>query len=548
MSTTEASLNDSEFNKFRKLIYDIAGISLSDRKRELVKSRLARRLRAHNLESYAEYYDLLCDSQQSQTEIEHFTNALTTNKTEFFREAHHFEYLRNEFFPMLRQATLSGRDKKLRIWCAASSTGQEPYTLAITMMEYFGSQTDWDVRLLASDIDTQVLATATAGIYPESEMDGLTTGLRSKYFAREARGADPTWRAKDELKQLITFRQLNLIHSSWPIHTQFDAIFCRNVMIYFDQVTQKRLVDRFAEYLHPGGLLVIGHSESLFSITDQFDSLGDTIYKIKPSAVSQRRSVQSMPGSATGPLPKDQPAIQPAFKPAVKPAAKQISQSATRPTSATRTPTTRLTNSTSTLQHVARVPNSSPAEPEMLTTKVLVVGEYEASREECMLQTVLGSCVAACLFDPSQQLGGINHFMLPEGTDSDKVCATFGVHAMELLINAIMKLGGSRRHLIAKIFGGAKVVENFDHSGDVGKRNVEFVKKFLSTENIPIAAEHVLGDKGRRIKFIPTTGKVFVSLLDRATSISTDKDERAGGRIIWETSQSATQRSVTLFS
>ena len=184
----------------------------------------------------------------------------------------------------------------------------------------------------------------------------------------------------------------------------------------------------------------------------------------------------------------------------------------------------------------------------MLTTKVLVVGEYEASREECMLQTVLGSCVAACLYDEHERLGGINHFMLPEPTDRDKTCATFGVHAMELLINAIMKLGGSRRHMVAKIFGGAKVVENFDHSGDVGKRNVEFVKQFLRTENIPIVAEHVLGDKGRRVKFIPTTGKVFVSLLDRVTSVSADKEERAGGRLIWERTQSATQRSVTLFS
>lgn len=532
MSNTEVQLNDSEFNKFRKLIYEIAGISLSDRKRELVKSRLARRLRLLNLESYAEYYDLLCDAKLSKTETEHFTNALTTNKTEFFRESHHFEYLRNAFFPALRQATLSGRDKKLRIWCAAASTGQEPYTLAIAMTDYFGSQTDWDLRLLASDIDTQVLATATAGAYLESDMDGLTSSMRTKYFTREARGTDPTWRAKDELKRLITFRQLNLIHPNWPIHTQFDAIFCRNVMIYFDQATQERLVDRFSEYLQPDGLLVIGHSESLFSITDKFDSLGDTIYKIKPSAVSGRHRSPSLPSAA---------ATTPIIKPTVPPPAKPVTNS--------RLPATRLTNSTSTLQHVARVPNLSadPSESIMLTTKVLVVGEYEATREECMLQTVLGSCVAACLYDAHERLGGINHFMLPESTDSDKVCATVGVHAMELLINGLMKLGGSRRHMVAKIFGGAKVVENFEHSGDVGKRNVEFVKQFLATENIPIVAEHVLGDKGRRVKFIPTTGKVFVNLLDRATSISTDKEERAGGQLIWERSQSAIQGSVTIF-
>lgn len=542
MFNSETELNDSEFNKFRKLIYDIAGISLSDRKRELVKSRLARRLRFYNLGSYGEYYDLLCDPSQSKEEFEHFTNALTTNKTEFFREAHHFEYLRNVFFPALRQATLSGREKKLRIWCAASSTGQEPYTLAMSMLDYFGPQSDWDMRLLASDIDTQVLATATEGVYPESEMDGLSHSLRSKYFQRESRGNDPTWRAKPELKQLITFRQLNLIQPKWPINTQFDAIFCRNVMIYFDQSTQSRLVEQFSEYILPGGLLVIGHSESLFSITDQFDSLGDTIYTIKPSAASTRRNGAAIPVS------EKQPAIATPAK------GKQVAkpEPLAKPRLEPKRPATRVTNSTSNVEHLAKVPirGSSPvdrADQVVMPSKVLVVGEYVASCEECMLQTVLGSCVAACLHDPSNRLGGMNHFMLPESLDSDKVCATYGVHAMELLINAIMKLGGNRRQLVAKIFGGARVVENLSNSWDVGKRNVEFVKKFLETERIPIVAEHVLGDFGRRVKLIPTSGKVYVNMLDRMASINADKEERAEGKQVFEKSRTAARSAVTMF-
>ncbi len=404
--------------------------------------------------------------------------------------------------------------------------------------------------MLASDIDTQVLATATAGVYPESEMDGLTSSMRTKYFVRESRGIDPAWRAKDEVKQLITFRQLNLNHPDWPINIQFDAIFCRNVMIYFDQPTQTRLVNRFAEYLVPNGLLVIGHSESLFSITDQFDSLGDTIYKIKAGAASQRKSTPSTAKTTAAPSATAKSTVGPALKhvvakPSFKSSAKPVPSDLSRPVPATKILATRVTNSTSNLQHVARVPGT-PDQPQMLPTKVLVVGEYEASREECMLQTVLGSCVAACLYDPTGRLGGLNHFMLPEATDSDKVCATFGVHAMELLINAIMKLGGNRRQLIAKIFGGARVIDHLEHT-DVGRRNVEFVKKFLETERIPIVAEHVLGENGRRIKFIPTTGKVYVNLLDRMASISTDKEERAGSLLLWEQSQSATQRSVTMF-
>ena len=546
MFNAETPLNDGEFHKFRKLIYEIAGISLSDRKRELVKSRLARRLRFYDLTSYGEYYDLLCDPKRSNGEIEHFINALTTNKTEFFRESHHFDYLRNTLFPALRQATLSGREKKVRIWCAASSTGQEPYTLAMTMLDYFGPSSDWDLRLLASDIDTQVLATASEGIYPESEMEGLSPALQKKHFIRESRGNDPTWRAKPELRKLITFRQLNLIEPNWPIRIQFDAIFCRNVMIYFDQSTQSKLVERFSEYLVPEGMLFIGHSESLFSISDQFDSLGDTIYKAKPSTTSQQRQ---------------KPVVRPvtnALKPAVTPnptttvPTKAATATAPTPPAAVPRGRTRVTNSTSNHQHMSPVPRSSKEvtsdQPLVLPNKVLVVGEYEASREECILQTALGSCVAACLFDPSQQLGGMNHFMLPEALDGEEHgSATYGVHAMELLINAIMKLGGNRRHLIAKIFGGARVVEGRSQSWDVGQRNVDFVKRFLDTEKIPIAAEHVLGDNGRRVKFIPTTGKVFVSLLDRLASISTEEEERADGRTAWLKSEK-NKSPATIFS
>ncbi len=285
----ETPLSENDFNKFRNLIYSIAGISLSDRKRELVKSRLARRLRALGLDSYSDYYHLLTDPTRADSEIQSFTNSLTTNKTEFYREAHHFDYLREKLLPQIKQHAQAGRDPKVRIWCAASSTGQEPYTLAMTLLDFFGSSTNADMRILASDIDTQVLATAMEGVYPEADTDPIPKHLLKRYFHKLNRQDEVFYQAKDELKQLITFRQLNLNHPQWPINTTFDAIFCRNVMIYFDQATQKKLVERFAELLVPRGLLVIGHSESLFSISDQFDSLGETIYCLKSGMASDRK-------------------------------------------------------------------------------------------------------------------------------------------------------------------------------------------------------------------------------------------------------------------
>jgi chemotaxis protein methyltransferase CheR len=189
MVANEANLSEREFKAFQKLIYDLAGISLADTKQIMVQGRLSKRLRALDISSYREYYERLC-SKQAGDEVERFINALTTNKTDFFREAHHFDYLTNTIFPKLAARAERTGSKKIRIWCSASSTGEEPYTIAMTIREYFGAQSDWDIRVLASDIDTDVLKTAQEGWYVDDRFDELPNALKKKYFEPVGDGSE----------------------------------------------------------------------------------------------------------------------------------------------------------------------------------------------------------------------------------------------------------------------------------------------------------------------------------------------------------------------
>lgn len=276
--SVEPTLLLREFEAFRALIYELAGIVLSDAKQTLVQSRLARRMRELRLTDYADYLQILTLDRNSQ-EITNFINALTTNKTDFFREPFHFNYLTQQLLPEIEARGCASGDRKLRIWCAASSTGEEPYSLAMTVREYFGQDSSWDLRILASDIDTNVLATASAGIYPDSRVADIPVTLRHRYFERERTGGEPRWRALPAIRDLLTFRRINLKAREWPINTLFDVIFCRNVMIYFDRDTQSELLTHFADYLRPDGILMVGHSESLHDLTIDFQSLGNTMHR-----------------------------------------------------------------------------------------------------------------------------------------------------------------------------------------------------------------------------------------------------------------------------
>jgi chemotaxis protein methyltransferase CheR len=275
MEQGEMALTDREFERIKKRVYQAAGISLSDAKRTLVVSRLLKVVKKLGLSSFDAYVDHL-EHQGSEEDAQDFVNALTTNLTRFYREDHHFEHLSQhvEMLMAKRPRTGSGGRPRLRIWSAGCSTGQEPYTIALCLLSAFPDLKRWDFRILATDIDTSVLAKAALGIYPEAELAGLTP-QRTAPFDRLGNG---TIRVPAAARELIAFKPLNLIEP-WPVRGPFDAIFCRNVAIYFDKPTQGEVFARFASVLAPDGFLYIGHSENLGSSAADFRLVGKTIYQ-----------------------------------------------------------------------------------------------------------------------------------------------------------------------------------------------------------------------------------------------------------------------------
>lgn len=270
----EFVLRDEEFAAIRTLVRQHTGISLSAAKRELVYSRLVRRLRKLSLPSFAAYLSLL--EAGDSTEFEEFTNALTTNLTAFFRESHHFDFLANTMLPTLAERNAATR--RIRIWSAGCSTGEEPYSIAMTLLENATDLRGWDIRVLATDLDSNVVAQAAQGRYREERFEKMTAARRQRWFTALP---DGQWQAKPELQSLVRFKGLNLMHD-WPMRGQFDVIFCRNVVIYFDKETQRQLFSRMARLQRPGDWLLIGHSESLFKVSDQYQLVGKTIYRRGP--------------------------------------------------------------------------------------------------------------------------------------------------------------------------------------------------------------------------------------------------------------------------
>ncbi len=260
-------LTERDFEKIRALIHQRAGISLGSHKREMVYSRLARRLRTLQLTEFGSYLSML-EADSGSQEWEYFTNALTTNLTSFFREAHHF--------PLLAEhAKKHGRPYS--VWCAAASTGEEPYSIAITLAEALG---DRAATVLATDIDTQVLAKARAGVYTGEQVAKLSPERLKRFFLKGTGARAGAVKVKPDLAATITFDALNLLSPDWGVRERFDAIFCRNVMIYFDKPTQGRILERFAPLLKPGGLLFAGHSENFSYVTRAFQLRGQTVYEL----------------------------------------------------------------------------------------------------------------------------------------------------------------------------------------------------------------------------------------------------------------------------
>ena len=264
----EFSWTSADFARVQALIYQRAGISLHDGKKAMVYSRLSRRLRETGHQNFGDYLAWL--ESHDGPEWQEFVNALTTNLTSFFREQHHFEILAEH----LRSRSSS---TPWRVWCNAASTGEEPYSILITALEALGNQPNF--KLWASDIDSKVLATAARGVYRMDSVKGLDTSRLQRFFLRGKGGNEGLLRVKPELQRMVEFLSVNLIRDDWPFREPFDIVFCRNVMIYFDAPTQRRVLEKIHRVMKPGALLFVGHSENFNESRDLFSLRGKTVYE-----------------------------------------------------------------------------------------------------------------------------------------------------------------------------------------------------------------------------------------------------------------------------
>lgn len=272
MSEREFDFKDQDFGRVKSIVYDFAGIDLNDSKKNLVYNRLSKRIRFLNMKSFSEYLDFV--DSQGEAEFVHLINAITTNLTFFFRENHHFDYLAKTVIPGLVASNSSS--KKVRIWSAGCSTGEEPYSIAIILKE--SMPPGWDAKVIATDLDSNVVNTGQMGVYKMDRLKGVSEERKKRWFLKGSGSQQGFVKVKPELQDIIEFGQLNLMND-WPLKDSIDVIFCRNVVIYFDKPTQTKLFNRYADRLPDNGHLFIGHSESLYKVSDRFELLGQTIYK-----------------------------------------------------------------------------------------------------------------------------------------------------------------------------------------------------------------------------------------------------------------------------
>jgi chemotaxis protein methyltransferase CheR len=267
----EFQMSKQNFTVIIEEIYKYSGIVLKDIKEDMVYNRISRRVRKTGSHGFDDY--LAMALQQESVEFTHFVNAITTNFTSFFREFHHFDFIKNTAIPEWKSNL---HRKKLRIWSAGSSTGEEAYSIAMTLNDQIPNA--WDTKILATDLDTNVVAQGESGIYSPDRVGDLSSTLVSQYFDKIGSGEKERVQVKKSLRNMTFFKPLNLLQD-WPMSGQFEMIFCRNVVIYFDKPTQKLLFNRFADLLSPGGYLIIGHAESMYNLSDRFTSIGNTVYR-----------------------------------------------------------------------------------------------------------------------------------------------------------------------------------------------------------------------------------------------------------------------------
>jgi chemotaxis protein methyltransferase CheR len=298
-----------EFKLFRTLVHERTGIWLRDGKQVMLASRLSRRLRLHGLANFADYYAYVQKVKDSSDEIRELINCVTTNKTSFFRERHHFDFLANTVVPQIQSASRPGAPRVIRVWSGACSTGEEPYSIAITLLEslqrpqsakaagysrpaptriglpgLIAASGSWKIEVVASDIDTKVLETALRGVYPEDSLATVDTPLQRKYFLRGTDDMQGYVKVKPDVARLVQFKRINLMDARWPLDNLFDVIFFRNALIYFNQETQDVFLRKMARYLKPGGYLFLGNSEHIPWLHSILEPLNKTMYRLREVA------------------------------------------------------------------------------------------------------------------------------------------------------------------------------------------------------------------------------------------------------------------------
>ncbi len=273
-SAKQYAFSDAEYEELRRIIEQSVGIALASGKRDLVYGRVSRRVRALGLSSFAEYLARL--RKGDQAELEELVNAMTTNVTQFFRESHHFDYLRETFLPEMVQR--HQRDRVIRIWSAGCSSGEEPYSIAVVMAEFLDAHPGWRAEIWATDVDGAILRQAEEGVYPMESLKDVSQERLRRFFLRGKGVNEGKVRVGKSLREIVQFQRVNLIEP-WRIRQSFDAVFCRNVIIYFDRAHKKQVVEGFADHLAPKGHLFLGHSESLHGLTDRYQLIGKTIYR-----------------------------------------------------------------------------------------------------------------------------------------------------------------------------------------------------------------------------------------------------------------------------
>ena len=276
LTTQDIVLTEKEFLTISNLVYKHCGINLHDGKKELVRARLSKRLRTGNFRTFSDYIKYVLDDRTGE-EFSMLIDVVSTNLTSFFREVQHFEFLQNKLLPEMLDRKQKNRDFKIRTWSAGCSSGEEPYSIAITLLDSVKEQDRWNIKVLATDISTRMLQSAQTGIYDGKRIEPVSPQQKNRYLMMRKENGQKLFEVAPALRNIVFFNYLNLMQD-WPIKGPLDFIFCRNVMIYFDKPTQQNLVSRFYDILGPGGTLFTGHSESLTGIKHKFNYVQPTIY------------------------------------------------------------------------------------------------------------------------------------------------------------------------------------------------------------------------------------------------------------------------------